>query len=94
MARAAKRIPYVVDIQSDLLRHYGRRLVMPLANEGELPERDPILNPSFTVEDRPVVLLPLDAATVPTDVLGEPVGSLLDDGDRIIGALDRVVMRS
>ncbi|TAH46544.1 MAG: plasmid maintenance protein CcdB [Dokdonella sp.] len=88
-------VPYVVVVQSSVFDDYRRRVVVPLALKSNY---GPICNarfqPGFTVKGKPVVLLPLDIGSVPSDKLGEPVASLAAHGERIIAALDELITRA
>jgi toxin CcdB len=87
-------IPYVVVVQSKLFDDYRRRVVVPLVKAtavGEIP--NPRFNPTFTIGNTRVVLHPLEIVSVALDELGKPVGSLAKEADRIVGALDDLLMR-
>lgn len=60
----------------------------------ELETHDPRLHPAFEVEGNAVVLNPLQIVSMQVDRLGERVGSLKSDGDRIVAALDLVISRA
>jgi len=88
-------IPFVVVVQSSWFDDYRRRVVVPLVRKsaiGAVPSAR--INPEFRVGRTAVVLHPLEIVSVATDRLGEKVGSLAADGDRIIGALDEVFSRA
>lgn len=86
------RIPYLLDVQSDLLDSLATRVVVPLCKpgilKGRLAER---LNPLFVVEGREVAMLTPEIAGVPVKVLGEAIGNLSTQRGAIIGALDLVI---
>ncbi len=87
-------IPYVVAVQSSLFDGYRRRVVVPLVKAsalGEVPS--PRFNPTFKIANTSVVLHPLEIVSVALDDLGKPVASLARESDRIIGALDELLMR-
>jgi toxin CcdB len=87
-------IPYVVVVQSALFDDYRRRVVVPLVRASAAGNvANPRFNPSFKIEKTRVVLHPLDMVSVALADLGEPVTSLAKDSDRIIGALDELLMR-
>jgi CcdB protein len=62
-------------------------VVAPLeaADTGKFADR---LNPGVTVDDKPYVLIAQELVTVRRSVLGEPRGSLGQERDKIIAALD------
>jgi toxin CcdB len=94
----AEAIPFVVVVQSAAFDDRRSRIVVPLvrtekasANVGMVPSR---LNPTFTVNDIRVTLHALQVVSVPLDALGKKVGSLTQEGDAIIDALDEVFSRA
>ena len=86
-------IPYLVEVQSDALDMSRRRVVVPLVRRTALSRVDQTLNPAFDIRGEACVLMPLDMASVPETVLGEVIGSLKKESDRIIGALDLLLAR-
>ncbi len=83
------RVPYLLDVQSDLLDPLATRVVVPLckpeALKGKLAER---LNPVFEVEGRKMAMLTPELAGVSRKILGERIGNLSDERRSIIAALD------
>ena len=86
------RVPYLLDVQSDLLDTLATRVVVPLCKpevlRGKLAER---LNPVFEVEGRKMVLLTPELAGVSRKALGEQIANLANRRDSIIAALDLVI---
>ncbi len=88
-------IPYVVIVQSSFYERTKRRVVVPLVCRTTLNDLPATaINPVFTIEAREVILNPLEILSVPLDVLGEKVTSLLDESDAIIAALDELLARA
>lgn len=87
-------IPYVVVVQSRRFDLARRRVVIPLVLESTVPALEPTLNPKFDVEGKTVVLNPLHIVSIAVDRLGEHVGSLKTDADRVIGAIDLLITRA
>ena len=88
-------IPYVVVVQSSQFDDYRRRVVVPLVRKaavGKLSHAS--FNPTFKVRGIPVVLHPLEIVSIPIEQLGELAGSLSDEGQRIIAALDELLSRA
>lgn len=85
-------------VQSSAYDHSRRRVVVPLVDQDTLNKvtRFPasILNPEFVVQGVPVVLNPLEIVSVPRETLGKKVGSLADEGDLIVMALDELLSRA
>lgn len=89
--RHADEIPYVVLVQSSLFDGCRRRGVVPLVRKSTLGKiGNQRFNPVFRIEKIQVVLHPLEIVSVSNDQLGELVGSLSEEGARIIDALDEL----
>lgn len=88
-------IPYVVVVQSTLFEGYHRRVVVPLVKASAVGKlANPRFNPAFRVAGSQVVLHPLEVVSVALEKLGKPVASLAAEGDRIIAALDELLIRA
>ena len=90
--RARDDLPYLVDIQSDLLSGLRTRLVVPcapalLAQPG-LPRR---MSPEFVVAGRRLLLVPQEAGAIDVGALPRPVASLRAQSHLIVDALDAVI---
>jgi toxin CcdB len=92
--RHSESIPFVVIVQSTLYDDYRRRVVVPLVNKASLRKvTNPRFNPTFRIKGQTVVLHPLEIVSVAKENLGEQVGSLQEEGDKIIAALDELLTR-
>jgi toxin CcdB len=84
--------PFVVDVQSDLLASLATRMVVPLAmttlGAKDLPRQ---LCPLVTVNDRPLMLVPFEAAPLDKRLLRSEVASFRDRSHEIIAAMDAVL---
>jgi toxin CcdB len=87
-------IPYVVVVQSQRFDRARRRVVIPLVLESAIAHQEPRLNPVFTIQGRRVVLNPLHMVSVALERLGDRVGSIKEDGDRVIEAIDLLITRA
>jgi toxin CcdB len=91
-------IPYVVVVQSSLFDSYRRKVVVPLVRRNKLDSSaafvDLPLNPKFKIEGVEVVLHPLEIVSVAAEQLGKKVGTLAKERDRIVGAMDELLMRA
>jgi len=88
-------IPFVVVVQSSQFDDYRRRVVVPLVRKsaiGKLSHAS--FNPTFKVRGTLVVLHPLETVSIPIEQLGDLVGSLGDEGQQIIAALDELLSRA
>lgn len=82
------RVPYLLDVQHDLLEHLKTRVVIPL-----VAEEKPIthLNPSVEIGGKRYMLSTQEMAGISLDVLGPHVVSLDSERDVIIQAIDFLV---
>jgi len=91
-AATRARIPYLLDVQSDLLDPLATRVVVPLCKpevlSGKPAER---LNPAFEIEGRKMFMLTPELAGVPRKALGERITNLAAERAAIIAALDLVL---
>lgn len=82
---------FLIDCQSDLLRHLNTRIVVPLRLPHEAPVAGVRLNPVFEIEGVKHVMVTQFASAVPVRALGPVVGSLADKHDQIVGAFDVLI---
>jgi toxin CcdB len=88
-------IPFVVVVQSAQFDPYRRRVVVPLVRKSTIGKVGrAAFNPTFKIRGTPVVLHPLEIVSIPTDQLGEQVGSLVDEAEQIIAALDELLTQA
>ncbi|CAO3419747.1 CcdB family protein [Azospirillum doebereinerae] len=87
-------VPFLLVVQSQRFDASGRRVVAPLLPVEKIHTAEPSFTPPFVVDNRPVILNPLQLASIPAEHLGEKVCSLADEGDRIIAALDLLISRA
>jgi len=83
-----RMIPYLLDVQSDLLEKLTTRVVVPLVLLSTMGKPIQHLNPSFRIGNVPVFMSTAELAGVPIRSLGKKVGTLKDRRDEIISALD------
>lgn len=88
-ADTAKAIPFLLDIQSNLLDGLPTRVVIPLAYP-EAIETLPILrlNPKVSVAETALVALTQDMAALPRRILKAPVANLSSQREEILAAVD------
>lgn len=86
----ADDVPYLLDVQSDLLHGLDTRVVIPLRRRDRFPtSRIPQrLVPIFEIEGIACLLETPKLATVPLRLLKQPVQSLSAEQAAITGALD------
>lgn len=85
-----KSIPYLLDVQVDLLDVLSTRVVVPLHTLKSIPKPMRHLNPIFEFDGENYVLSTAELAAVPKSLLGEALGNMQSDRDDIIAALDFV----
>jgi len=78
----------LLDVQADLLDHLRTRVVVPLLPREGAPPPVRDLNPVFEVQGVALVMVAQAVVAVPVRALGRPVGSLRQEADAIIRALD------
>jgi toxin CcdB len=88
-------IPFIVVVQSSQFDSYRRRVVVPLVRASAIGKLSyAAFNPTFKIRGTSVVLHPLEIVSVPVDQLGEVVGSLSDESQSIVAALDELLTRA
>ena len=85
-------VPYLADVQSDLINQLPARLVMPLSRVGTTQAKLPVnLCLAVEVDAEPLSLLAYMAAPVSARLLKKPVGSLSRRVSEVSAALDAVI---
>jgi len=88
-SRTKAVIPFVVDVQSNLLNSLPGCVVIPLARADALETLPALrLNPTFKIEGMSVIALTQDLTPVPRHMLKFPVTSLSTQRDDILAAID------
>jgi toxin CcdB len=84
-------IPFVVIVQSAQFDSYGRRAVVPLVKSAAIGKISyAAFNPSFKIRGISVVLHPLEVVSISVHQLGALVGSLEQESQKIVAALDEL----
>ena len=83
-------IPYLLDVQSDLLDSLATRVVVPLVAKRVAGQPAARLNPQFRIQNRAVVMSTPELAGIPKIRLSKKITNLAAKRDEIIGALDIV----
>jgi len=83
-----KDVPYLLDVQSDLLSGLDTRIVVPLITEKIFGPPARQLNPVFVIEETRVVMSTCELAGVRRQEIGRRVASLAGQHDEIVAALD------
>lgn len=85
---SCRDIPYLLEVQSDLLDVLATRVVVPLVRAMEMGMAAKTLNPQFEIEGVSVVMSTSEIAGVPRRAIGEKIASLQHRREEIIAALD------
>jgi toxin CcdB len=87
--RQRERIPYLLEVQAEILADLATRLVVPLGvfDPGDRPPLS-VIQPLVRVGERQYVMLSTELAHVPTRLLHDRVASLAGQKTEILKALD------
>lgn len=83
---------YILDVQADLLSHLATRTVVPLLREDTAPKPISELNPIFEIHGERHVMVTQAIASIPGRELKRAVASLAEQHDRVIRALDTLLL--
>ncbi|WP_157351357.1 CcdB family protein [Aliarcobacter butzleri] len=86
--KSKQNIPYLLDIQNDILKDLTTRVVIPLIITNKAIN---FLNPKFTINQIDVTLSTAEMASIPIEILGNKICSLKDKREEIISAVDFLV---
>ena len=91
IAPPAENVPYLLDVQSDVLEVFNVRVVVPLFRATGFARPIRRLNPGFCIEGASVIMASQFIAGTSVRNLGEVVATLADRRDDIIGAIDMLI---
>jgi len=86
-----KTIPYLLDVQTDLLDSLATRVVVPLVAAAAMTTPGRHLNPAFSIGNSSVIMSTAEIAGVSIKSLGKKVCSLKVDRNEIVAALDFLI---
>lgn len=86
--QTSDEIPYLLDIQADLLNHLSTCVVIPLSSSAKALNH---LNPVVSIEGKEVVLMTQEMAGIERRYLGEKVTSMSDYRSEIIASIDFLI---
>ena len=86
-----KAIPYLLDVQSELLNNLTTRVVIPLYAAPAMSKAAQHLNPRFSIQGTTVIMSTAELAGVTLTNLDDKVCSLVDHRNEIIAALDFLI---
>lgn len=85
-------IPFLLNVQSDLLEELSTRAVVPLYSSDAIPgQRLRTLTPLFDINDEQYVMMTPQLAGIQKNLLGPAVADLSASRDDIIAALDLLI---
>lgn len=85
------RVPYLLELQADMLASLDTCLVAPLVPAADFGPAATRLNPGFRIGSRNLVMDTALMAGVSRKLLGERVASLGERSSEIVGAVDFLV---
>ncbi len=91
-AGTESHIPYLLDVQADLLDSLSTRVVVPLISQPAMGKPIIHLNPRFEIDGEFVFMSTAELAGVPVRILGPKITSLKDRRDIIMAALDFLLL--
>lgn len=87
--RYSDAVPFVVDVQADLLAELKTRTVIPLLPQNQArQEQMPKLKPAIKVKGKNYVLMTTDIGTLRSSELKEPIENIEEQRQTIVEALD------
>ncbi len=91
-AATRARVPYLLDVQSNLLGELETRVVVPLYAATALKENAlTVLSPRLEVEGKELVAMTPQLAGISRKELGAEVGQLIEQRDTIMRAMDFLI---
>jgi toxin CcdB len=85
---ASGEVPFLLDVQADLLSDLQTRVVVPLVRSAVFGRKATRLHPEFHVGGQEVVMATHMIAAMRRQILVSPVGSLRDQRDVVVSAID------
>ena len=86
-----RTIPYLLDIQTELLNNLTTRVVIPLYTVSAMGKAAKHLNLQFSVKLTTVIMSTAELAGIAVKSLGEKVCSLKEHRNEIIAAIDFLI---
>lgn len=87
-AASQREVPYLLDIQSELLDGLATRVVVPLFRKSAFGKPVQRLHPEFDIAGVAVVMSTAELAGIPRRNLGKKVESLVEHRSVIVSAVD------
>lgn len=91
-AASAEDMPFLLDVQSDLLAGLATRVFVPLVRLDVMPGTPAaVLNPVLEVEGSRYLLLTQELAGIPLKRFKRPVANLAAERETVLRALDFII---
>lgn len=84
-------IPYLLDVQTDLLDNLATRVVVPLVSSASMTKPGRHLNPSFKIGETMFLMSTAEIAGVSIKALGKKICSIKEYRNEIVAALDFLI---
>lgn len=84
-------VPYLLDVQTDLLSNLSTRIVIPLVLATKIKAPIKNLNPEFEVENKRVIMSTAEMAGVSIKLFGKKIANLHNRRNEIISAIDFLI---
>jgi toxin CcdB len=89
--RSQQRVPYLLDVQADMLADLATRLVVPLLKASDFGPAAQRLNPVFRIGRQKYVMATAEMAAISRKQIGSRVGSLAAQSVDILNAIDFLI---
>lgn len=89
--KGSPNVPYLLDVQADLLSTLSTRLVIPLVLATKIKNPIKNLNLQFEIEKKTVIMSTAEMAGVSIKLLGKKVANLHASRNDIISAIDFLI---
>ncbi len=86
-----KNMPFLLDVQSDLLSELSTRVVIPLVLSSKVKKPLNNLMPQFTIQNTTVMMSTAELASISIRLLTHKIGSLQNRRNEIIASLDFLI---
>lgn len=86
--KTQKAVPYLLDVQADVLAALATRVVVPLVTLSAMGKPAKDLNPQFKIRRTAVVMSTAQLAGIDKQDLGAKVASLKEQRETVLAAVD------
>ncbi|MDC7233735.1 MAG: CcdB family protein [Spirochaetales bacterium] len=87
--KSSKKVPFLINLQSDPMDLLGSRIVAPLRNESEYSDQKiSRIHIPITVENTNYIIFISELAAIPTQLMGEKIMNAADMRQEFTSAID------